>query len=47
MTKNVKYWRCFLRLYEYFLGNNSSYIGGEHDEDIGSFYCDCNLIGCL
>ena len=22
--------------------------GGEHDEDIGSwFYCDCHLMGCL
>jgi len=27
---------CFLGQYGHFLGNNSSYIGGEHDEDIDS-----------
>jgi len=32
----------------YFLGNNSPYIGGEHDQNIGSwFYYDCYLMGYL
>jgi len=27
------------------IGNNTSYIGGEHDEYISSwFYCDCLVI---
>jgi len=31
-----------------FFGNNSSYIGGKYDEDIGNwFYFDCHLMGCL
>jgi len=32
----------------YFLENNSSYIGGEHDQNIGSwFYYDCHLMSYL
>jgi len=28
----------FFGQYGHFLENNSSYIGGEHDEDIGSWF---------
>jgi len=40
-------WKQFIIYWWWSWWNNSSYIGGDHDENIGSwFYYDCHLIGC-
>jgi len=36
MTEKCVILAIFFELYGHFPKNNSSYIGGEHDEDIGS-----------